>query len=196
MLVTASRAWASDMSILLPATTGSPLVPRASCPARSRCSLILLSMYSFRSSLLVSFSAASLAFGRLANLGRNCFSIICSAGSCDKMNVVLVVRGVCGIFAPEAAPTRNCCAAGVAVKKDRSSPVGAASSSLSGLIDFPPLATATVDRIDRSCEITASLRACSCFSDEFSFLVSFSLLRCSRIDSAVGVSGDGLNERF
>lgn len=103
------------------------------------------------------------------------------------MKVVLVVIGVCLAFEPVSTPTRSWRAAGLDVRKDRSSGAGLvveASVPLSGLAD------STVDRIDLSCEITASLRAHSSFNERLSFRVSRNFLRRTWIDSGVGVSGE------
>lgn len=118
--LTVSSASVSEGLILRPPTSGCPSPPTFSCPARSRCSLILLSMYSFLSSRIVSIAAGSTGCERVASFGRNCFSILCRAGNCDRIKVVFVVRGVCFACGPVTAPTRRCCAAGPDVRKERS----------------------------------------------------------------------------
>lgn len=100
------------------------------------------------------------------------------------------------MFGPAATPTRNCCAAGVDVKNERSKSFLAVAASLSSCVGFSGLAAVTIERMDRNWEMTASLRAPSCFKDIFNFLVSCNFLRCSRIVSGVGVFGDGSKERF
>lgn len=103
------------------------------------------------------------------------------------MKVVLVVRGVCLALEPVSTPTRSWRAAGLEVRKDRSSGAGLAlKASVAGL----GLAVSTVERIDLSCEITASLRAHSSFNERLSFRVSRSFLRWALIDSGVGVSAE------
>ena len=175
MFATFSSAWASELSIRRPATTGTPSSPIASCPARSRCSLIRLSIYSFRSSRfdLVSISLTDL--GREANLGRKFSRVACNAGSCERMKVVLVVRGVCLVFEPVSTPTRICRAAGLDVRNDRSS--GGVTLEVSAVLSV--WVDSTVDKIAFNWEITAALRARSSWRDRLSFLVSRSFLRCA-----------------
>lgn len=147
-------------------------------------------MYSFLSSLLDLVSIGTVALGRAANFGRSCSSVVCNAGSCDRMKVVLVVRGVGLAFGPASTPTRSWRAAGVEVKKDKSTGL------FSAVLDTPSaLAVSTVDRIDCSCEMTASFRSRSSFRDRFSFFVSNNFLRCACMVSGVGVSGEYPKER-
>lgn len=194
MPATASRARASEISILRPATTALPSPPTVNCPVRSRWSLILLSMYSFRSSLFGSAFIKSEDFGKLSSFGRSCFSTAWRAGSCDRINVVFVVRGVCWESEPAVTPTRNCRAAGLDVKNDKSRSFR---GTVAGVFASPSFfATAVVVRIERSWAIMASLRAFSCFRARFSFLVSWSFLRGVRSDSGVGSSGERVNCRF
>lgn len=147
-------------------------------------------MYSFLSSLLDLVSIGTVALGRDASFGRSCSSVVCNAGSCERMKVVLVVRGVGFAFGPASTPTRSWRAAGLEVKNDRSTGL------FSAVLDTPSaFAASTVDRIDCSCEMTASFRAHSSFSDRFSFFVSNNFLRCACTVSGVGVSGDDPKER-
>lgn len=148
--VTASNACASAISILLPATTGFPSPPTANCPVRSRCSLILLSIYSLLSSFLWSSSISSADLGNDANLGRSFLRIACSAGSCDKINVVFVVIGVCFAFDPAVTPTRNWCAAGLDVRNERSKSGRFAVCDLVSPSPSADFAASTVDRMDFS----------------------------------------------
>lgn len=115
--------------------------------------------------------------------------------------MVFVVRGLWREFDPAATPTRNCRAAGLEVKKDRSiSSLGrggtGGSESPSVFVVLMALVAWTVERIDRSWEMTASFRAHSCFSARLSFLVSCSFRRWATIVSVVGASGGGRNVRF
>lgn len=193
MLATFSRAWASEISIRRPATTGLPSSPMASCPARSRCSLIRLSIYSFRSSRFDLVSIATAEAGKLANFGRSCSRVACNAGSCERIKVVFVVSGACLEFVPASTPTRSWRAAGLDVKNDKSKGfLGVVFGSSVGPSD---LAVSTVDRIHFNWEMTASFRAHSSFNDRLSFRVSRSFLRCAWMVSGVGVSGEVSKER-
>lgn len=113
------------------------------------------------------------------------------------MNVVFVVRGVCLVSVPAVTPTRNCRAAGLDVRNDKSTSgfevVAGVPESPSFLVE---LATAAVDRIARNWAMTASLRLFSSLSAWFNFLVSRSFLRWARIVSGVGSSGEEVNWRF
>ena len=167
---TVSNACASAGSILLPAVTGFSSLSTTNCPVRSKCSLILLSMYSCLSSFVYCISSADL--GNVASLGRSRLSASCSAGSCDKMNVIFVVNGVLFVLDPAAIATCNCCAAGLDVKNVRSRSRSGRRAAFASP-PFPPadLASCVVDRIVFSWDIIASFCAHSCFRDLLSFRV-------------------------
>lgn len=104
------------------------------------------------------------------------------------------MRGVCWESEPAVTPTRNCRAAGLDVKNDKSRSL---CGTVAGVFASPSFfAIAVVVRIERNWAITTSLRAFSCFSERFSFLVSCSFLRWVRIVSGVGSSGEEVNCRF
>lgn len=101
---------------------------------------------------------------------------------------MFVVRGVDLALGPASTPTRSWRAAGLEVKKDKSRLFSVAAEPFS-------LAVSTFDRIERSCEMTASFRPHSSLKARFSFFVSSNFLRCVWMDSGVGVSCEELKER-
>lgn len=108
------------------------------------------------------------------------------------MKAVFVVSGACFTLDPASTPTRSCRAAGLAVRKERSS---WSDSLIVSFLSVSVFEVSTVEMIDFSWEITASFRAHSSCKARLSFLVSRSFLRCAWMVSGVGASGELSKER-
>jgi hypothetical protein len=80
------------------------------------------------------------------------------------MKAVLVVSGACFAFDPASTPTRSCRAAGLVVRKDRSSWLDSLAVSLRSVLE-----ASTVEMIDFSWDMTASFRAHSSCKARLSF---------------------------
>lgn len=106
------------------------------------------------------------------------------------MKAVFVVSGACFAFDPASTPTRSWRAAGLAVRKERSSWLDFPVVSL-----FSVLEASTVEMIDFSWDMTVSFRAHSSCKARLSFFVSRSFLRCAWTVSGVGAFGEFSKER-